>query len=181
MSNSTITKRALASSLKECMADKPLAKISIGEICAKCSLNRKSFYYHFRDKYELVNWIYDTEINKKVNESLKTMTTKEIAMMICRSIFDDRAFYLNAMDVSGPFSFHDYFCRQIQPIVDKSLHVSNDDSLDLEELSDVIGDFCLSAVRRWIGHPNPASPEKFLENLTHVSITLCGRMLSFFL
>lgn len=181
MSNSTITKRALASSLKECMAEKPLEKISIGEICAKCDLNRKSFYYHFRDKFELVNWIYDTEINDKVNGCLKTMSTKDIAMMICQYLFENRTFYLNALEVSGPHSFHDYFCRQIQPIVDKTLHASSDDSLDLEELSDVIGDFCLSAVRRWIGHPNPATPEKFLENLTNVSVTLCGRMLSVFL
>ena len=27
-------------------------------------MNRKSFYYHFKDKYDLVNWIFDTEITK---------------------------------------------------------------------------------------------------------------------
>ena len=24
-------------------------------------MNRKSFYYHFKDKFDLVNWIFDVE------------------------------------------------------------------------------------------------------------------------
>lgn len=182
MSNSLITKKALAAALKSCMQDEPLDKISIGEICAKCGLNRKSFYYHFRDKYELVNWIYETEINSKVHEALEAGShTSEIAMMICTYLFENRVFYLNALQVSGPQSFHDYFCRKLQPVVGGALGVQKDDSLNIEELSDVIGDFCLSAVRRWIGHPEPATPEKFLTNLTQVSVKLCGRMLAVFM
>ena len=61
MPDSLITKRALASSLKELMKTQPLTKISVGDICEKCGMNRKSFYYHFCDKYDLVNWIFDTE------------------------------------------------------------------------------------------------------------------------
>lgn len=30
----------------------------------KCGMNRKSFYYHFCDKYDLVNWIFDTEFSE---------------------------------------------------------------------------------------------------------------------
>ena len=43
------------------MEEKPFEKISVGDICERCDMNRKSFYYHFRDKYDLVNWIYDRE------------------------------------------------------------------------------------------------------------------------
>lgn len=47
--------------LKERMKTEPFAKISVDVICEKCEINHKSFYYHFKDKYELVNWIYYTE------------------------------------------------------------------------------------------------------------------------
>lgn len=181
MSNSIITKKALAQALKECMKTKPLDKVSIGEICEKCGLNRKSFYYHFQDKYELVNWIYEMEINRKIQSEIKTKRSGELSLMICQSIYDDRTFYLNALQVSGPHSFHDYFCRQIEPLVEKTLSISEDDGLDLSELSDLIGDFCLSAVRKWIARPNPSSPEKFLDELTKVSISLCAKMISMFL
>ena len=61
MADSNITKRALSSAFKELLESKPFSKISVGDICEKCEMNRKSFYYHFKDKYDLVNWIYYTE------------------------------------------------------------------------------------------------------------------------
>ncbi len=61
MAESGITKKVLAYALKDLMAQRPLAKITVGDICDACDMNRKSFYYHFRDKYDLVNWIFYTE------------------------------------------------------------------------------------------------------------------------
>ncbi|NLJ79677.1 MAG: TetR family transcriptional regulator [Firmicutes bacterium] len=39
----------------------PLEKISIEEITRPCHLSRKSFYYHFQDKYDLLCWIHHNE------------------------------------------------------------------------------------------------------------------------
>ena len=64
MADSNITKRALAAALKELMEQKPFSKINVAEICEKCGMNRKSFYYHFKDKYDLVNWIFDMDFAK---------------------------------------------------------------------------------------------------------------------
>lgn len=50
MADSNITKRALATSLKELMLEQPFDKINVAQICARCNMNRKSFYYHFKDK-----------------------------------------------------------------------------------------------------------------------------------
>ena len=61
MPDSNITKRALAQAMKELMAAHPFSKISVGDICEACGMNRKSFYYHFRDKQDLVNWIFESE------------------------------------------------------------------------------------------------------------------------
>ena len=43
MSDSNITKRALAQTMKDLMAERPFAKISVGDICERCGMNRKSF------------------------------------------------------------------------------------------------------------------------------------------
>ena len=66
MSESNITKNALASSLKELMKTKNFEKISVSDICEGCNMNRKSFYYHFRDKYDLLNWIFEIDFLKNV-------------------------------------------------------------------------------------------------------------------
>ena len=53
------TKRALEASLKKLLLRKPLNKITINDITEDCGVNRMTFYYHFKDIYDLVDWIRD--------------------------------------------------------------------------------------------------------------------------
>ena len=53
---SNVTKRALEQSLKNLLLKKPLTKITIGDITEDCGINRMTFYYHFKDIYDLVEW-----------------------------------------------------------------------------------------------------------------------------
>lgn len=55
------TKKALASTLKEKMCTKPLSKITVSEIITACGVNRKTFYYHFQDIYDLLHCMLDQE------------------------------------------------------------------------------------------------------------------------
>ena len=60
---SQTTKRALAQSLKHLMEQKPLEKITVVDISEDCGVNRQTFYYHFQDIYDLIEWIYINEKN----------------------------------------------------------------------------------------------------------------------
>ena len=53
---SQTTKRALEASLKKLLLQKPLNKITINDITEDCGVNRMTFYYHFKDIYDLVDW-----------------------------------------------------------------------------------------------------------------------------
>ena len=53
---SQITKRALEQSLKNLLLQKPLTRITINDIAEDCGINRMTFYYHFKDIYDLVEW-----------------------------------------------------------------------------------------------------------------------------
>ncbi len=53
-----LTKQWIADKMKELMRQKPLDKIRVSEICRLAGIQRSSFYYHFRDKYALVAWIF---------------------------------------------------------------------------------------------------------------------------
>ena len=66
MAEQNMTKTALAEALKDLMRKKPFARISVSDICESCGLNRKSFYYHFRDKYDLLNWIFYVDIVERI-------------------------------------------------------------------------------------------------------------------
>ena len=54
---SNITKHALAESLKKLLLKKPLNKITINDLTTDCGISRMAFYYHFKDIYDLVEWV----------------------------------------------------------------------------------------------------------------------------
>lgn len=53
---SDLTKRALSEALKEALRHKPLSKVTVTELTDACGVNRMTFYYHFKDIYDLVEW-----------------------------------------------------------------------------------------------------------------------------
>ena len=67
MSGSALTKRALSDAMKELMLEKPFQKINIRQICERCGMSRKSFYYHFKDIYDLLEWSWVREAEKALN------------------------------------------------------------------------------------------------------------------
>ena len=58
---SQTTKKALAASLKQLLKEKPLDKITVTDLVEDCEVNRQTFYYHFQDIYDLIEWIYVSE------------------------------------------------------------------------------------------------------------------------
>lgn len=62
------TKKAFAASLKKQMEKKSLSKITVSEIAADCNVNRKTFYYHFKDIYDLLQWMLEQEAIQVVKE-----------------------------------------------------------------------------------------------------------------
>lgn len=55
------TKKALAESLKSAMRKKPFQKITVSELIQDCDVNRKTFYYHFENIYDLLKWTFEQE------------------------------------------------------------------------------------------------------------------------
>lgn len=61
---SQITKNALGNSLKLLLQKKPLSKITVRDIVEDCGVNRQTFYYHFQDIYDLLEWMFSQDIDK---------------------------------------------------------------------------------------------------------------------
>ena len=60
---SKFTKRAIAESFMKLLADMPFDKITVKDIAAYCGISRNTFYYNFKDIYELVDVILQNEIS----------------------------------------------------------------------------------------------------------------------
>lgn len=59
--NSQNTKKMLSASFRKFLGTTPLSKITVSEIIEDCSINRKTFYYHFADIYALLKWTVEQE------------------------------------------------------------------------------------------------------------------------
>lgn len=60
--NSTTTKQMLADALITLSSQKSFSKITVSEIVSYCNINRKTFYYHFTDIYDLLEWHLNNEV-----------------------------------------------------------------------------------------------------------------------
>lgn len=117
MAGSHITKLALASAMQRLMTEQPFERISVSDICTACGMSRKSFYYHFRDKYDLVGWIFEAEFVEP-NRERSFSSSWEFFDALCSYFYANRAFYVNAFAMRGQNSFAEYFsefCVRLPP------------------------------------------------------------------
>jgi probable dihydroxyacetone kinase regulator len=108
MSKVTITKKALVDALKALMKKKTLSKITVSDITDYCDISRNTFYYHFSDKYDLINWIFYSETLPEVNAFSEPERGFDGFVRLCRYMRANREFYLEALDYVGQNSLKDY-------------------------------------------------------------------------
>ncbi len=89
------TKRALAASLKKLLSKKPLDKITVSDITDDCEVNRQTFYYHFKDVYDLIEWIYTSESSKAIDGNNTYKTWQNGYERLLEYVLDNKDFVLN--------------------------------------------------------------------------------------
>lgn len=165
MADSNITKQALASSLRNLMKEVPFEKINVAQICERCGMNRKSFYYHFKDKYDLVNWIFDTNfIAFAASDTGKNTAGDrwEAIERACEHFYRDRDFYRKAFRIQGQNSFSEHFREAIFPVLKNHLvYLVGDDGAD-DFMVGFFTDAILCAMQRWLMDKECMPPEQFV-------------------
>lgn len=92
---SNTTKLALEASLKKLLMHKKIDKITINDLTADCGISRMSFYYHFKDIYDLVEWAC-VEDGRRVLQDKKTYDTWQEGMQqIFEAVLENKPFILN--------------------------------------------------------------------------------------
>lgn len=92
---SQTTKRALEASLKRLLLQKPLDKITVSDITDDCGVNRMTFYYHFRDIYDLVEWSCAEDAARALNGKKTYDTWQQGFLQIFEAVQANRPFILN--------------------------------------------------------------------------------------
>ena len=117
------TKDRIAQAFKTLTVRKSFHKITINDISVECGMTRENFYYHFRDKYDIVNWILLNEVIDPLSgiEDFESWL-KELIFAIDK----DRGVYKRLVGDIGK----DMVKENLYPLMERKIHYLIDQSLD---------------------------------------------------
>lgn len=111
------TKKAIAFALKELLLEKPITKITIGDITERCDINRQTFYYHFQDIRDLVEWICVYDADKVLEDKTTYETWQEGFLAVFEIMKKDRPFIMNIYSSVSPELISNYLYKVVFPII----------------------------------------------------------------
>jgi probable dihydroxyacetone kinase regulator len=122
---SEMTKVAMVEALKKLLITKPITKITVSDITDACQVNRMTFYYHFKDIYDLLEWGIINE-GQKILAGNKTAKTWQQGMKnIFETALENKAFVTNAYHSLGRERTEKYLD---EPVFDLTYGVVNEES-----------------------------------------------------
>lgn len=167
---SQVTKRALAASLIKLLSQKPLDKVTVKDIIEDCGVNRQTFYYHFKDIYDLVDWIF-LEMASEFLEGKETYDTWQQGFtQILYGVFRNRRLIMNAYNSLSREQVERFLYALTYDLL---LGVVEEEAVDVpirEEDKKFIIDFYKYAfvgfMIDWIKKGMKEQPEAFIEKLS---------------
>lgn len=169
---SDITKRAMSAALKNLLKEKKLNKITVQDIADECGINRQTFYYHFQDIYDLVEWtcIEDTE---KVLKENRTYDKWQEGFL---SVFDlakkDKTFIDNIYRSVSLEMLEQYLYRLVYPLLKNVVDEKANGQTVREENKKYIADFYkyafVGVLLEWIRNDMAESPGQIVDRVSRI-------------
>ena len=117
MQHRTNVDRLLAESFKELSGKTSIDKITIKEITDKAGVIRPTFYNHFQDKYDLLEWIIRTEILDPIIPLIQEGYLREGLVLIFANLQKDKEFYTKVVRLEGQNSCESIIQKFIKEIL----------------------------------------------------------------
>ena len=95
----------LAESFKELVQKRPIDKITIKEITDKAGVIRPTFYNHFQDKYELLEYLISVQLLQPTEPLLENGMVNEALTLLFTNLEKEKEFYIQASKLEGQNSF----------------------------------------------------------------------------
>ena len=165
---SQTTKYALAASLKHLLLQKPLTKITINDIAEDCGISRMTFYYHFRDIFDLVEWACQEDAVRALKGKKTYDTWQEGFLNIFRAVEANKPFIMNVYRCVSRERIEQYLNPLIHNLI---LGVVEEKAAELpvsEEDKRFIASFYeyafIGIVLEWIGNGMKEDPAAIVES-----------------
>lgn len=169
---SEITKKALAESLKKLLSKNKLNKITIKEITEDCGVNRQTFYYHFKDIYDLLEWIYKNEVIQEIEEKTTYETWQQGFLYIFEYILKNKEFVKNTYYFISKDFLLNFIYKQTDKLIMDVLEEKAVNMKVNKQDEKFIADFykygLVGLVQDWIEHGMKENPKDIINKLSKI-------------
>lgn len=174
---SNITKRALEASLKNLLLQKPLNKITVGDIANDCGINRMTFYYHFKDIYDLIEWSCVEDATKALEGKKTYDTWQEGFLNIFNVVLDNKPFIMNVYRSVSREQIEMYLYKLtynllIDVVNEKSVGMAVSDE-DKKFIADFYKYAFVGIMLNWIRNDMKEEPKQIVD---HISVLIHGNI-----
>ncbi|MCI8485029.1 MAG: TetR family transcriptional regulator [Lachnospiraceae bacterium] len=167
MSSSEKIKRKFVKALIVLMEREPLDRITVTEIVEICEVTRPTFYRHFKDKYDLVNWYFDILAQKSFRQMGVSLSLREGLITKFQLMMEERIFFTSAFSSSAQNCLIDYDYECIYQFYQEVIHKKGEDLLT-PEMDFLLRMYCHGSIymtAEWTKNKMPLTPEEITDRL----------------
>lgn len=170
--SSLTTKKAIAYGFKELLLTKPVSKITVNDIAKQCDINRQTFYYHFNDIPNLLEWLVVEEVNNAL-AGKKTYDTWQEAFLVIFKLLKSRYQYIINIYHSVPHDIiTDNLFRLVYPIIYSVVEEKTKNTPIPEDDKVFIADFYkysfVAIVLKWISTDMEEDPNQIVSRVSRL-------------
>lgn len=165
--------------MKNLLLKKPLDKITISDIADDCGISRMTFYYHFRDIFDLVEWVCEEDASRALEGKKTYDTWQQGFLQILQAVRENKPFITNIYRSVSREQIERYLYRVTYGLL---IDVVNEESQGMDvrhEDKEFIADFYKYAfvglTLDWIRKDMKEKPETIIDRL---SLLVKGNILS---
>lgn len=166
---SKFTKQAIRTACLELLEEKPFDKMTVKDIVIRCELNRNTFYYYYKDIYDVLEDIFTVERERLQEKNWEESTLYEAYLMVADIVFSHKKAIMHLASSQHQDILVNYLRYAINDFIRPQVLKREGASELAEEDIDYIVSFYSCAIgaytRRWITDGMKEERMSFLHRL----------------
>ena len=102
MALANATKAYILQTARQLMRQRDFNAITVEAIASACHMSRNTFYYHFDDKYHMLRWMFEQEIQPALDAARAQGNWGDSILALCGLMREDAALYTRLMRTLEP-------------------------------------------------------------------------------
>lgn len=143
------TKSAILKSFGELASEKTVDKISVKDITSHCGVSRNTFYYHYKDIYQVLQEFMENKTKEAIQQIENLYVDKDIEQMCLHGleqIFSDKMLLYHLFKSLGNAEVEKYLEKSMETLFNHLIDILSEDIDIIDEDKQLISSVCQYAI-----------------------------------